>query len=279
MQVRRTAWIERQEGGRRCGKTERAKQPPGRRRAGRGSRPRRAVHHAAVRLRRSTGDGGRRREGSRPGGRCPPDPCRPSPHPRSLGGEPSAALPAGREPAVPSPGAGTAGGLPCAGRRRTEGSLRAAPPCRIRPVPADRAARPRGRTPAVGIGSARPRSDPACGARQSGRSRPVGGRPPGQRPTPPSNFPGTVPPAEKPGTKKSGPQRAAKRSRAERRGCPSRGRGNALHTGADNWPDLDAHACVTVTECRWRDQGLCDYRETSERRVPPLPPGPDRRSC
>jgi len=184
MQVRRTAWIERQEGGRRCGKTERAKQPPGRRRAGRGSRPRRAVHHAAVRLRRPTGDGGRRREDSRPAGRCPPDPCRPPSHPRSLGGEPSAALPAGREPAVPSPGAGTAGGLPCAGRRRTEGSLRAAPPCRIRPVPADRAARPRGRTPAVGIGSARPRSDPACRARQSGRSRPVGGRPPGQRPTP-----------------------------------------------------------------------------------------------
>ncbi|SEE71722.1 hypothetical protein SAMN05216532_8490 [Streptomyces sp. 2231.1] len=66
----------------------------------------------------------------------------------------------------------------------------------------------------------------------------------------------------------SGPQRAAKRSRAERRRCPSCGRGNALRTGTDNWPDLDAHVYVTVTECRWRDQDLCNYRTTDERRVP-----------
>jgi len=67
----------------------------------------------------------------------------------------------------------------------------------------------------------------------------------------------------------SGPQRAAKRTRADRRRCPSCGRGSALRTGSDDWPDVDAHVYVTVTECRWRDRGLCDYRKTDERRVPP----------
>lgn len=76
----------------------------------------------------------------------------------------------------------------------------------------------------------------------------------------------------------SGSQRAAKRSRAERRRCPSCGRGNALRTGADNRPDLDAHVYVTLTGCRWRE-GVCDYRRTDERRVPPItdqePPSED----
>ncbi|MGW2594811.1 hypothetical protein ACWCXC_31725 [Streptomyces sp. NPDC001515] len=67
----------------------------------------------------------------------------------------------------------------------------------------------------------------------------------------------------------SGPQRAAKRRRAERTRCPKCGRGAALTIGYDSWQDADGVTVrATLTVCRWRDRGLCDYRAATEEPQP-----------
>lgn len=61
---------------------------------------------------------------------------------------------------------------------------------------------------------------------------------------------------------------SAKRRQAEDSRCPNYHRGNAIRTDRDSWDDIDATVYVTIRECRWRDRGLCDYKEVAEHRVP-----------
>lgn len=64
-------------------------------------------------------------------------------------------------------------------------------------------------------------------------------------------------------------QLAAKRRRAERTRCPECHRGSALRTAVDTWDEPDGTTVrVTVTECRWRDQGKCTYIHTRMTRTP-----------